>query len=462
MTPIRSILALTCALALSVAAPTARSATRGTERGDGPQSARELWRSMVQKGDTPFDVAVSPDGTRAYVTGCSGLLACSTGWMTTVAYEVATGTPLWMAQHPQRGGVAIGVAVAPDGQRVYVTGYVTFANHPNYVTIAYDAATGAQVWEARYNGGDTDVARRVAASPDGTKVLVTGESWSDRTYFDFLTVAYDAATGAQLWVARYDGMKGYDDPHGLGVSPDGSLVFVTGESPGTNGNDFATVAYDAAIGSEVWASRYNDPSKRADTPYDLAVAPDGSAVYVTGCAGIGDDCINPDFLTVAYEAATGGLDWAAIRQSPADDAAVSVGVSPDGTQVYVTGSVEQQDDYDFATVAYDAATGSQVWRSVYASARDMDDYACCLAVGGNPPRVVVTGSTSVEYGFTAFSTVEYDGTTGAQLWLQRFSAHPAVNYPKAIALTQDGNVAFVTGLVAGPGGYDWMTIAYRA
>ena len=77
---------------------------------------------MVQEGDTPFDVAVSPDGSRVFVTGCSGLTACGLGWMTTVAYDVATGTPLWMAQHPQRGGVAIGVAVAPDGRLVYVTG----------------------------------------------------------------------------------------------------------------------------------------------------------------------------------------------------------------------------------------------------------------------------------------------------------------------------------------------------
>jgi DNA-binding beta-propeller fold protein YncE len=460
--PLRSVTATICAVALMVAASGTISAAKGTEPEEpGSRGGRELWRSMVQKGDTPFDVAVSPDGTRAYVTGCSGLMACSTGWMNTVAYEVATGTPLWMAQHPQRGGVAVGVAVAPDGQRVYVTGYVTFANRPNYVTVAYDAVTGAQVWEARYNGGHTDIARRVTASPDGTKVFVTGESVSDRTYFDFLTVAYDSTTGSQLWVARYDGMNRYDDPHGLGVSPDGTLVFVTGESPGGYGNDFATVAYDAGTGAQAWVSRYNDPLKQGDTPYDLAVAPDGSRVYVTGCAGTGDYCIDPDFLTIAYDAATGGLDWVAARQTPGDDAAVSVGVSPDGTLVYVTGSLEQQDDYDFATVAYDAVTGSQVWKSVYASSRDMDDYACCLAVNGTPPRVVVTGSTSVEYGFTAFSTIEYDGATGAQLWSQRFSAHPALNYPKAIAMTKDGLVAFVTGLVAGPGGYDWMTIAYR-
>jgi len=62
---------------------------------------------------------------------------------------------------------------------------------------------------------------------------------------DYATVAYSAATGKQLWVSRYRGPgKGNDGACCVAVSRGGTRVFVTGTSHGrTTGNDYATVAY---------------------------------------------------------------------------------------------------------------------------------------------------------------------------------------------------------------------------
>ena len=72
------------------------------------------------------------------------------------------------------------------------------------------------------------------------------------TSFDFATVAYDPATGAELWVKRYNGPNDLDDAaYAVTVSPDGSRVFVTGYSSGPYPSPFmnyATVAYDGATG----------------------------------------------------------------------------------------------------------------------------------------------------------------------------------------------------------------------
>jgi hypothetical protein len=79
---------------------------------------------------------------------------------------------------------------------------------------------------------------------------VTGRSVGSNGFYDYATVAYDAATGAKVWVKRYDGPahdNDNDSAFALGVSPDGSTVFVTGGSVGSNGyDDYATVAYRTA------------------------------------------------------------------------------------------------------------------------------------------------------------------------------------------------------------------------
>jgi hypothetical protein len=50
-----------------------------------------------------------------------------------------------------------------------------------------------------------DQTTAVAPSPDGATVFVTGFSTGSGGFFDFATLAYDAATGHRRWLARYNG-----------------------------------------------------------------------------------------------------------------------------------------------------------------------------------------------------------------------------------------------------------------
>jgi len=83
----------------------------------------------------------------------------------------------------------------------------------------------------------------VTASPSGSTVFVTGYSRGATSQLDYSTVAYNAATGAQLWVRRYTGPgTSGDGASSVAVSPAGNMVFVTGQSTATVSN-FATIAY---------------------------------------------------------------------------------------------------------------------------------------------------------------------------------------------------------------------------
>ena len=73
----------------------------------------------------------------------------------------------------------------------------------------------------------------------------------------YTTSGYNAATGAQLWTKRY-GSQGKSRGYGpvgarsVTVSPRGDTVFVTGISVGAgSGPDYVTVAYNASTGAAV-------------------------------------------------------------------------------------------------------------------------------------------------------------------------------------------------------------------
>jgi outer membrane protein assembly factor BamB len=364
-----------------------------------------------REGDTPYGLDVSPDGSKVFVTGISWDGGSRNDYLT-VAYDAATGARVWVSRYngPDKDDFASGLAVSPDASTVFVTGY-SEARHTlyDYATVAYDAATGAEVWSTRYHGFSNDYARAVAVSPDGSTIFVTGESWGDLV--DYVTVAYDAATGAELWVVKYNGGGSYptDEPTSLGVSPDGSSVFVTGDSVGDETADYATVAYDADTGTELWVSRYDGPRSSADSASSLGVSPDGGTVFVTG-SSYGEFATFDDFATVAYDAATGTELWVTRYDGPrsGNDVASALGVSPDGAMVFVTGySAHRQGPADFATLAYDAATGMELWMS-RAGGRGSDS-AADLAVAPQGTTVFVTGFMErSDLGVSDYGTIAYE------------------------------------------------------
>ena len=112
------------------------------------------------------------------------------------------------------------------------------------------------------------------------------------------TLAAGSATpGAQLWVTRYDDPDhGYDQPWSVGVSPDGSKVFVTGNSDQPGRSETLTFSFDSATGTELWRSLYTNPNDLGDWADALAISPDGSMVFITG-EGLGSNA--DDYVTVA-------------------------------------------------------------------------------------------------------------------------------------------------------------------
>ena len=388
-----------------------------------------------------------------------------TGAGTSLA-ATSPGAQLWAARYDNTGnGGATSVAVSPDGKTAFVTGYTTAAGAEDYATVAYNAATGAQLWAARYDSpSNNGAAAEVAVSPDSKAVFVTGSSLGTPTGEDYATVAYNAATGAQLWVARYDGFGGGGNyAHSVAVSPNGKSVIVTGESIGTNnGYDYATVAYNAATGAQLWASRYNGASNGDRGANSVAVS--GNTVFVTG-SSYGGSTANYDYATVAYSAATGAQLWVKRYDGPGsgDDQAYSVAVSPNGKAVYVTGYTGTSSTtagYDYTTIAYSAATGAQLWLARYNGPGNFTDEAYSVAVSPSGGTVYVTGESAGTGDGWDCATVAYDAATGAQLWVERYDGAGLGSKAFSVAVSPTAGTVFVTGYSV-DGGSDYATVAYN-
>jgi outer membrane protein assembly factor BamB len=118
--------------------------------------------------------------------------------------------------------------------------------------------------------------------------------------------------GTQLWVKLYSGPRATDSlPSSVAVSPGGGTVFVAGTTAragsGTGRGSFATVAYKAATGAQLWARRYRGPGKGFDEATSMAVS--GGKVFVTGSSATSDGGFG-NYATIAYSAANGARLWA--------------------------------------------------------------------------------------------------------------------------------------------------------
>jgi WD40 repeat protein len=409
-------------------------------------------------GDVAWAMAVNPAGTTVFVTGESFGSTSNTDYAT-LAYNAATGAVLWAKRYngpANNADHASAIAVSPDGTKVFVTGgSVSSSGGYDYATIAYNAATGAMLWTMRYNRAANlrDEATQLTVSPDGTKVFVTGVSTGSSSHWDYTTIAYTTGTGAMLWTKLYNGPgNGDDDPYAISVSPDSTKVFVTGYSRGsTSGDDYATLAYNAATGAVLWAKRYNDPSNGYDQATALKVSPDGTKVFVTGYS-IGSE-------TIAYSAATGAVLWA--KQAGSGGGATALGVSPDGTKVFITGSMLGTTNTDYGTIAYNSGTGAVLWAKQYNGPANGTDLSSRLAVSPDGTKVFVTGNSEGSTSGPDYATVAYSATTGGPLWSRRYTGPGnSLDYPLALAATN--TKLFVTGQSqpSSTDPADYVTIAY--
>jgi hypothetical protein len=351
--------------------------------------------SLGPQSDQAWATVVSSNNTVVFTTGlCKEALDRDA---LTIANLTSTGDNVWETQTnldlDERMYV---IATNPNGSLVFASGTIGPDATSDMLTIAYNAHNGTVNWTKRYHGGfGRDVPHDISVTPDGSMVLVTGNSEGGaNNSADFLTVAYDAKYGQLLWEARSNRANGsFDNALEAALNPAGTWLFVTGPSQGTTlYRDYWTVAYEFDTSSvvEKWNMAYGNPLLWDETS-GIEVTPDGSYVFVTGRLGNETDA-GTDFGTIRYEASTGAEAGVNVFSQGRDDYAQSLAISPDGWSVYVAGHTGALLTADYVTVAYNASTFVKKWDKTY-NFQDNDDHAIWVVVSPDSQHALVAGTS---------------------------------------------------------------------
>jgi YVTN family beta-propeller protein len=270
-----------------------------------------LFSGVIPTGSRPTGVAVSPDGTRAYVTniGDGTLSVVDTSLPAVVSTVPVGGSPYG----------PLDAAVHPDGTRVYV-----ISNNRMAVVSTATLTVTTNVFLPGY-------AYDLAVHPDGSRVYVT-------TVAGGVTVIDTATNTATGFVPVGS------NPPGVAVNPAGTRLYVTGYS----GTGFLAV-FDTATLSPVTSVPVEG------VPEKIAVHPTGTRVFVTNNMNQ-EGVPHPGKLTVIDTATHAVLVAQTIDANPA-------GVAADRSQVYVaTADGGGSQGYVGHLWTFDADTGASVGR----------------------------------------------------------------------------------------------------
>jgi predicted outer membrane repeat protein len=370
--------------------------------------------------NAPYHVLVSPDGKNVYASASSSEAITvftrnpDTGLLTKLD-SVHDGDnygcrPICFALNGLDG--AYGMAISPDGRYFYASGI----NDDAIVVLRRNAdgslsgTTTANYVQNYVSSTDLDAAYDVALSPDGAHLYAVGYT-SDT----LLTFDRDAVSGHITFVEKLSAatIAGLNGVFRVIVSDDGQFVYTASY----DSDSVTAFRRDISTGKLTHIATYTQGVNGVsglDAATSVALTPDQRYLFVTG--------YNSDALTVfARDPETGLLtfvqsvkrgDWGA--GLPALDGARDVVVSPEGTQVFATGYLDDR------VTAFRIANPVPVLSSLLPASARQGDAAFPLQVNGE--------------NFVPDSVVRWSGTDLATTYVsphQLEAAVPAANLATA-------------------------------
>ncbi len=371
---------------------------RGDQARDGHPAGATLGVEAARHLKLAWQVELS-GGVSGTPAVAGGVVVAASGGGVVAAYRVSSGTRIWQVD----GLGAISSSPTIEGGSVIVGSL-------NGHIYALDLSGGDRLWDAMVPGGKP----AIWSSPTvyGQLVVVgVGSQYGDKPLEEGGVVAFDLATGSQVWelcarvLARADCLAG----DGIWSTP---AIDSAGHGYiGVGNPDDGVLAFDVATGRRLWMTSFHPDEGR-----DVDV---GATPIVLQAGGREEVAVGSDAgVFKVLDAATGSVVWS--RDLVSGSAVHGLLASPayDGTYFYVPSAGEPSGMF-----ALDAAGGKTQWTNH----AGMPVYSA-PAIGNG---VVVFGTGDVFGDPNSGGIVALSGRDGTVLWTHEL--HSAVFSGPAIS-----------------------------
>ena len=304
--------------------------------------------SVASYESAPRSLWFTSDGTTMWTTGTQGdgidEFSLSTAWDVSTASHVQylninTGVS-------SAGGVnsteynPFAIVFSPDGDRFFLTGN------------ARDTVYGYKLGIKYLNVSSEEInPNSISFKSNGTKMYILGSTGDDITEYN-LSTAWDVSTGtySQERSVKSDNSV-MTAPQGMFFKPDGTKVYVTGQSSDVVGEYDLSTAWDISTMSH---NQNFSVASREATPTGICFKDDGTKMYIIGYTG---DDVNQYNLSTAWDVSTASYSKNFFVGSQ-EVAPRGIVFKTDGTKMYIAGSSgDDINEYDLST-AWDVGTAT--------------------------------------------------------------------------------------------------------
>ena len=357
------------------------------------------------------------------------------------------------------------IRVVPDPERATPTGIAIDAKGDLFVslvhylqgyaalTIKFDGATGAMLWE-QVTTEHSVIAYGAAIAVDSAgDVFVGGSEYLPAPSgfpVDLVLVKYDGGSGQELWRGRHVGLQAFPDVFAVKIDADGDALLL-GKGQRTSSYEHVVVKFDGATGQHVWARAL--PNANAAANYyidDLAVDAAGDAI-VTGSVRTAG--VLSDVATIKYSGIDGATVWERRYDGSGNDRDLGLAVVVDQVgNVSVAGGTESAvTGFDFLTLRY-SGDGTLLWSRQFHSSGVNGEYVEAMTQDDHG-NVYVTGPMLNADGNLDFMTIGYAAETGRERMRVQFDYGNGLHEePGEVKWSPDGSL-WVAGEVPTPEGH---------
>jgi DNA-binding beta-propeller fold protein YncE len=386
--------------------------------------------SVSSQDSVPTEIAFNNDGTKMYIVGASNdsifQYSLSTAFnVSTASYDNVSFSVSSQDSAPY------GFVFNGDGTKMYLFG------DTNDNVFQYSLSTAFNLSTASYDSVSFNVSSEdsggfgIAFNNDGTKLYLAGAS--NEVLYQYSTVlttnTLDLSTGSVFEITPTSDIQvGLSNPAASGTVSQATLLLDGG----------ASASYD--IANAAYASKSFSVNAQDAIPQNIFLKPDGLTLYVIGSS---NDSVYQYSLSVAGDISTASYDSVSFSVTSQEATPQGLFFKPDGTKMYVSGSVSDavyqytlSTAWDLSTASYDSVSFSisGANNSIYFKT---DGTAFYASNGADDTIYQYTLSTAWDLSTASYASKSFSTAT-----------QDSLSY--GVTLDSTGNKLYVVGLTTTP------------